>query len=496
MTTQPDAGLSLLSLTEMYRADRLAMDAGIAGIDLMERAGGAVAEAVMAREKSGPVLVLCGPGNNGGDGFVAARWLAAAGWPVTLALLGGRDKLKGDAAHHADLWEDDVQSLDAVSLEGIEVVIDALFGAGLQRPLEGAALEIVHKLNASGLPVYAVDVPSGLAGDSGAVLGEAAVRAKATITFFRRKTGHLLLPGRGLCGEIEVADIGIPDDVLREIQPLCHRNAPELWRELIPQRGAESHKYHFGHALISVGQEVAGAGILAGRAALRVGAGLVTLATAPDVWAACISALPTAICRRVRGEADFVALLSDRRLNAVLIGPGAGVGETTRRRVAAAAEEGRHLVLDADALTSFADRPDDLFCLAADRKVLTPHDGEFARLFPDLHGDKLTRARDAAVRASAVVLLKGADTVIAAPDGQAVICDNAPPWLATAGAGDVLSGLVVGLLAQGLPCLEAAAAGAWFHGAAASRFGPGMIAEDLPESLPQVFAAEITRATS
>ncbi len=496
MTVSPDAGLSLLSLAEMYRADRLAVEAGVAGVALMERAGGAVADAVMAREQPGPVLVLCGPGNNGGDGFVAARHLTTAGWPVTLALLGARDKLKGDAAHHANLWEGDVQPLEAASLEGIEVVIDALFGAGLQRPLEGTALEIVRQLNASGLPVYAVDVPSGLAGDSGAVLGEAAVRAKTTITFFRRKTGHLLLPGRGLCGETVVADIGIPDDVLGEIKPLCHRNAPELWRDLIPRRRADSHKYHFGHALISVGQEVAGAGMLAGRAALRVGAGLVTLATPPDVWGPCVSALPTAICRRVRGEADFGALLADRRLNAVLIGPGAGVDETTRRRVAAAAGEGRRLVLDADALTSFADRPEDLFALAAERKVLTPHEGEFARVFPDLRGDKLTRARDAAAQASAVVLLKGADTVIAGPDGRAVICDNAPPWLATAGAGDVLSGLIVGLLAQGVPDFEAAAAGAWLHGAAACRFGPGMIAEDLPESLPQVFATKIAPATS
>jgi NAD(P)H-hydrate epimerase len=495
MTAPPDAGLSLLSLAEMYRADRLAMEAGVAGVELMERAGGAVADAVLAREQRGPVLVLCGPGNNGGDGFVAARLLAAAGWPVTLALLGTREKLKGDAAHHADLWDGDAEPLEAVSLEGVEVVIDALFGAGLQRPLEGAALDVVRRLNASGLPVYAVDVPSGLGGDSGDILGDTAVQAKVTITFFRLKTGHLLLPGRSLCGEIVVADIGIPDAVLSEIEPRCHRNAPELWRVLIPRREAESHKYHFGHALISVGQEVAGAGILAGRAALRVGAGLVSLATAPDVWGPCVGALPTAICRRVRGEADFEALLRDRRLNAVLIGPGAGIGETTRRRVTAAAGEGRHLVLDADALTSFADRPDDLFALAAERKILTPHEGEFARVFPDLSGDKLSRAREAAARASAVVLLKGADTVIAAPSGQAVICDNAPPWLATAGAGDVLSGLILGLLAQGMPCFEAAAAGAWIHGAAASRFGPGMIAEDLPAALPRVLGAEDMIAT-
>ena len=493
---QPEAGLSLLSVAEMYRADRLAMEGGVAGVELMERAGRAVAEAVMARETPGKTLVVCGPGNNGGDGFVAARYLASAGWPVTLALLGRREKLNGDAAHHANLWEGEIHPLEAAPLDDAEIVIDALFGAGLQRPLEGAALDCVRQVNARGLPAYGVDVPSGLSGDSGAVLGETALRAKATITFFRMKPGHLLLPGRQLCGEVVVADIGIPAGVLDEIGPLCQRNAPDLWWDLIPVRRADSHKYHFGHTLISVGDEVAGAAMLAGRAALRVGAGLVTLATPPEAWGPCVGALPTAICRRVAAEADFAALLSDRRINAVLIGPGSGVGEKTRRRVGDAAGDGRRLVLDADALTSFAENPDVLFPLAVDRKILTPHEGEFARLFADLSGDKLTRARDAAARASAVVLLKGADTVIAEPSGRAVICDNAPPWLATAGAGDVLSGLAAGLLAQGLPCFEAAAAAAWIHGAAAAQFGPGMIAEDLPDALPSVLATERSRATS
>ena len=498
----PRNALCALSTKEMYRADAAAMAAGVPGHTLMENAGRAVARAIQDRFDPGPVLVLCGPGNNGGDGFVAARHLKAAGWPVRLVLLGARNGLKGDAAHHAALWDGPVEALDEAGvpdlLKDAAVVVDALFGAGLARPLEGAARAVVLALRDRGMPVVAVDVPSGVSGDSGAVLGEAAVRAALTITFFRKKPGHLLLPGRILCGEILIADIDIPDRVLDEIAPQTFENGPALWRQSYPWRHPGSHKYDFGHAVVLGGAAMTGAGRLAALAALRVGAGLVSIACPREALPIYAAAGPSLITVPVDSEAEFAALLADPRRNAVLVGPGLGVGGQTRRLALMALGHGRAVVLDADALTSFQNTPADLFKAVSDTAagpcVLTPHDGEFARLFPDLSGDRLARARAAAKASGAVVLLKGADTVIAAPDGRAAINTNAPPALATAGTGDVLAGLAVGLLTQGqkatgFGAFEAACAAAWLHGAAGAALGPGLIAEDLPGALPSVLHA-------
>ena len=495
----------LLSVEEMYRADAAAVAAGVSGVALMEKAGAAVAAAARDGWPGRPVLVLCGPGNNGGDGFVAARVLSEAGAAVRLALIGSRDGLQGDAAAHAARWSGAMEGLaddaDQVGslLEGTPLVIDALFGAGLTRPLEGAARRAAEAVRARALPVVAVDVPSGLSGDSGAVLGEVVFRAERTVTFFRKKPGHLLLPGRELCGAVTVADIGIPPGVLAEIDPATWENGPALWASRFPRRGPADHKYRFGHAVISGGGEMTGAARLAARAALRVGAGLVTAACprpALPIYALSTASLITA---PLDAADDFARLLSDPRKNAVLVGPGNGVtGETGQKALAALATQ-RAVVLDADALSVFADRPGALFAAIQGPAVLTPHEGEFARLFPDLGGDKLggdklSRARAAARASGAVILLKGADSVIAAPDGRAAINANAPPELATAGSGDVLAGLCVGLLAQGLAAFDAAAAAAWIQGAAASGFGPGLIAEDLPDRVPGAVVT-ITRQT-
>jgi NAD(P)H-hydrate epimerase len=484
----------LLTVAEMARADEAAVAAEVPGAELMENAGRAVAEAVLARRPAGPAMVLCGPGNNGGDGFVAARHLAAAGWPVRLALLGGRDRLEGDAAHHAALWDGPVEALTGDSATGLpdaaKVVIDALFGAGLSRPLEGAARRVVEVLDPGQALVAAVDVPSGVSGDSGAILGEVAVQAALTVTFFRKKPGHLLLPGRLRCGEVILADIGIPDRVLAEIAPQTFENGTGLWGGGYPWRGLGDHKYDFGHALVLGGPVMTGAGRLAARAALRVGAGLVTVACPPEVLAIYARATPSAMTVPIADEAEFGALLADARKNVVLIGPGNGVGPETRARGLAALGAGKMVVLDADALTSFQDRPEALFEVTQGSCVLTPHEGEFRRLFPDLEGGKLARARAAAARSGAVVLIKGADSVIAAaPDGRAAINTNAPPELATAGTGDVLAGLVAGLLAQGMSAFDAACAAAWLHGEAGTACGPGLIAEDLCEALPGVLRA-------
>ncbi len=479
---------AVLSVEETYRADAAATEAGVPGAELMENAGRAVAEAVRARWPPRPVLVLCGPGNNGGDGFVTARHLAEAGWPVRLALLGDRDRLKGDAAHHAALWQGDTLALSPALLQDGELVIDALFGAGLSRPLDGAARDVITAMGNGGGPVVAVDVPSGLSGDSGAVLGEALCPADLTVTFFRKKPGHLLLPGRSVCGELVVADIGMPDSVLGQAPPTTFENQPALWARGYPWRGPDDHKYRFGHAVVAGGATVTGAARLAARAALRVGAGLVTLACPREALSIYALAMPSVITAPLETAGDFDDLLSDPRKNAVLLGPGNGVTEETRGRVLATLGAGKRTVLDADALTVFEADPAALFAAIEGAAVLTPHEGEFARLFPDLAnaGSRLARARAAAAASGAVVLLKGADTVIAAPDGRAAINANAPPELATAGAGDVLAGLVVGLLAQGMSAFEAACAACWLHGEAATRVGPGLIAEDLSEALPLV----------
>ena len=494
----PSAPHALLTVAEMARADALAIAGGVSGIVLMEAAGAAIAAAIRATWAPRPLLALCGPGNNGGDGFVVARLLAEAGWPVRLALLGERAALRGDAALAAARWSGPVEPLasifDRPPGEGEPLVVDALFGAGLSRPLEGAALAAVEAVNGQGWPVVAVDVPSGVDGDSGAVLG-AAFRAALTVSFFRRKPGHLLLPGRELCGRLVLADIGIPAAVLGEIRPAAAANHPDLWLSCWPEPGSDAHKYRRGHALIHGGGRITGAARLAARAALRVGAGLVSLACPPEAELVYRLAAAALLVEPVADEAAFAALLAGGRRSAVLLGPGNGVSPALRDRVLMALAAGLPAVLDADALTVFAADPETLFAALSPRCLLTPHEGEFARLFGQgefarLFGDvpaaggKLARARAAAARSGAVVLLKGADTVVAAPDGRAIVNHNGSPYLATAGSGDVLAGLAVGLIAQGLPAFEAAAAAAWLHGAAGAALGPGLIADDLPEALP------------
>ncbi|MBT9287937.1 NAD(P)H-hydrate dehydratase [Prosthecodimorpha staleyi] len=498
----------LLTPAEMSRADRLTIDAGTPGIRLMERAGRAVADATAFRHVLGTrVLVLCGPGNNGGDGFVAARILAERGYAVRLALLGDRSRLSGDAALAAAAWRGATEPLDGDGvvpmLAQAGVVVDALFGAGLARTLEGEARRVVEAVDRSGRPVVAVDLPSGIDGRTGAVCG-AALHAQTTVTFFRRKPGHLLMPGRAHCGTVITADIGIPDWTLREIGPALRQNCPALWLDRLPAPRLGDHKYSRGHALVLSGPALrTGAARLSAEAALRAGAGLVTL-VAPEAAAAIAATHLTAVMIEAFADAaGFAALLADPRRNAVVLGPAAGVGEGTRALVAAALAGRAGLVLDADALTSFADAPETLFDRVRGRPapvILTPHEGEFARLFPDLAeravGDrpKTERAVAAARRSGAIVVLKGTDTVVAAPDGRAAINDNAPPDLATAGSGDVLAGIAGGLLARGLPGYEAAAAAVWLHGECGRRAGPGLIAEDLAAELKPVLADLYRRA--
>ena len=474
---------ALLDVNQMTEADRLSVAAGIPVTELMSNAGAAVARAIEQRWSARPVTVLCGPGNNGGDGFVTARLLAETGWRVRVALLGSREQLIGAARCHADCWHGTVEPLTPAVLEGAELIVDAIFGAGLSRPLQGAAADTLAAAALIKIPIVAVDVPSGLMGDTGEVLG--AVPAVLTVTFFRKKPAHVLLPGRLFCGEIVVANIGTPTTILAQLALNTFENDPGIWIAALPRPHEGDNKYSRGHALISGGYPVTGAARMAAHAAARAGAGLTTIAVPEIALPIYAAALTSIMVKPIKAAEEFEYLLGDRRFSGFLIGPGAGVSEETRNRALAMLRSGRPTVLDADAITVFQDDPQSLFQAITGQCILTPHEGEFSRLF-DPGGDKLTRTRAAAYRSGAIVLLKGGDTVIAAPDGRAIINTNAPPTLATAGAGDVLSGILLGLLAQGMDPFLAAAAAVWLHGAAATKFGPGLIAEDLADLLPGV----------
>ena len=474
---------ALFSVAQMQEADRLTIAAGTPGVVLMQRAGEAVAQEIERRFLPRPVSILCGPGNNGGDGFVVAAVLARSGWPVRVALLGAMQALPGDALHHARLWRGGVETLAPGAVADAGLVVDAVFGSGLNRHLGAAVLETLAHARRRRIPIVAVDIPSGIRGDSGEDFGAAA--ATCTVTFVRKKPGHLLLPGREACGEVVVADIGMPQALLDSLGIDTWENTPRLWHSKLPQHDSGGNKYGRGHALLYGGYPLTGAARMAARAAARSGAGLTTVAVPNNAFGIYAAALTSIMVQPLVADADFDRLLEDPRYSAFSIGPGAGVNDATRVRALSMLRTRKPVVLDADAITVFAGRNAELFADIRGPCVLTPHDGEFKRLF-DPSGDKLTRARRAARASGAVIVLKGADTVVAAPDGRAVINSNAPPVLATAGSGDVLGGFILGLLAQGMDAFPAAAAGVWMHGAAAADFGAGLLAEDLPDLLPQV----------
>jgi NAD(P)H-hydrate epimerase len=492
MSFVPD--LAVLSVAEMYAADNAAASAGIPSLTLMENAGTALYQAVAARWPRGHAVILCGPGNNGGDGYVVARLLRDAGWSVRVACSG--PATQADAKANESRWRatgGETVALNPAALEGAGVVVDALFGAGLSRALPPDIRAVIARINRDRIPCLAVDVPSGVMGDTGEVLGggeDGAPQCAATVTFFRPKPAHLLFPGRALCGDLTVADIGIPAAVLETIRPATCQNTPALWQ--LPRPGWNDHKYTRGHAIVIGGAKMTGAARLAARAARRAGAGLLTLAV-PSEAVSIYAGSEVGAFVEARGT-DLEATFADRRRNCILIGPGCGVGAETRAMVLACLATEKAVVLDADALTSFEQSPDHLFKAIQARRaatVLTPHGGEFARLFGTAAGGgpvegKLARARAAALASGAIVVFKGPDTVVADPAGRAAIASNAPPWLATGGSGDVLAGIILGLLAQSCDGWTAATAGVWLHGAAGTMAGRGLIAEDLPEVLPKI----------
>ncbi|WP_313530365.1 NAD(P)H-hydrate dehydratase [Shinella sp.] len=477
---------------DMGHIDRAAAASGLSSYGLMERAGQAVA-AVALRRYPGALrfAVLCGPGNNGGDGYVAARALMDTGAAVTVHALGDPTTLTGDAAIAFAAFQGRVAPLSDYAPRTGDVVIDALFGAGLSRNVPDAVERVIDAVRKSAVAVLAVDLPSGVDGRTGQVRG-AAFEAEATITFLCRKPGHLLLPGKDRTGALEIFDIGIPGRLLAQHGDHMRLNRPAIWRMAQPAQTGAIHKYVRGHLAVFSGPPVAtGAARLSAAAGLRAGAGLVTVLSPQEAVPVNATHLTAVMLKVIDDERDLAILLEDERLKTFVLGPGFGDRNKARRYVSLLAEQGRQLVLDADGISAFREDPEalsSLFAAGVPRLVLTPHDGEFARLFPDLASDatlsKIDRARKAAARSNGIVILKGADTVIAAPDGRILVNDNAPPWLATAGSGDVLAGIVGAHLAQGMPAFEAAASAVWRHGKAGQIAGEGLTAEDLSAAIP------------
>ena len=554
----------LLTAAQMRAIEQAAIESGdVTGLELMERAGQGVVEAIFAEwpelaEQRGPApssigrsdqwrnqerppeysgneeerraVVLCGPGNNGGDGFVVARLLKARGWAVEVFLYGDPDRLPPDAKVNYQQWAElgailnwDVQHIGASSAD---LFIDAVFGAGLARAPDAEVMEPLTKLYAEGRTygrMVAVDAPTGLCMDSGRALSAefGAVWSWLTVTFHRARLGHVIQDGPDYCGKIRVADIGLGDfgiggrsrGALAGLHGLDEKGRglgrfvvglaekPEL-NPYLPKAGNE-HKYSHGHAVVlSGGHSKTGAARMAARGALRIVAGLVTLGSPRSAMFENAAQLTAIMLHQMDGVHGLDELLEDGRINALCLGPGLGRGADTQTLVLSALKSGRATVLDADALTRFERRPEVLFEALHENCVLTPHGGEFQKLFPDLAEklaepaaqgpaySKVDAAREAAARAGCVVLFKGADTVIAAPDGRCAVNSahygRAAPWLATAGSGDVLAGFITGLMARGFDAMAAAKTGAWLHVECARRFGPGLIAEDLPEQLPAV----------
>lgn len=486
----------ILTTSQMRAADEATIASGVAGAVLMERAGAAVVDFIKEHIQGKKAVVLVGPGNNGGDGFVIARLLSEQGWQVDLVSLIPKSGFKDDAALMADKWAGPVLLPAGVQMENADVIVDALFGTGLQRPVEGEAATLIELANGAAAYRVAVDIPSGISGDDGQIAG-VAFKADATISFAALKPGHLLIPGRSHCGMTQVADIGI-DIEAAEPKPFIRKNTPAFFNQYLSPKNAQNHKYDHGHALILGGHRWAsGASRLCADAALRVGAGLVTVLAQEsdcDLYAAHLTSV---MLKAMGSYQDVAEEFSHPKATALCLGPGAGMTDALKTCVLDVLAVGKPVILDADALSVFESEPSRLFEAIQGPAILTPHMGEFKRLFPDLLGlPKTMQALEAARRSNAGIVLKGADTVIAAPDGRIAINCNAPHWLATAGSGDVLAGLVTGLAARAVPIFEAACAAVWLHGEIGQLAGEGLIAEDMRFFISKAFQRLSTVALS
>jgi ADP-dependent NAD(P)H-hydrate dehydratase / NAD(P)H-hydrate epimerase len=476
--------MELVTPAEMKHVEALAPAHGVSLRMLMENAGRAVAAEIIARYPQRPVTVLCGPGNNGGDGFVIARLLNDLGWPVTLHLLGERAKLKGDALAMSKLWSHPIKSMDDDFAGAL--IVDAIFGIGLKRDFPEA---LANRINSFGTDVVSVDIPSGVDALSGAIKG-AAVKADLTVTFYRQKPGHVIWPGRAHCGEIVTSEIGLPESATSQIASKLWINAPPL----LPLPERDAHKYSRGGAVIWSGDALhSGASRLAAWAAQGAGAGIVCLAGPRDGLMVHAHHVSSILLHEIKETSDIENLLGGKKYSACCFGPASGTTDAHRRIAMGMIASGKKIVLDADAFTLFAGNRDMAFRMMKQfddtRAVLTPHSGEFERLFPDLaegYTAAIDRARAAAEMTGAVVVLKGPSTIIAAPSGETALQAEAPSKLATAGSGDVLAGLITGLMAQGVSPFEAAQSAVWLHADAARKIPhQAMTAEELVQAITQ-----------
>lgn len=508
----------VIDTTQMYAADAITIDKGISGIELITTAAQAVSKSIISKYRFKNVVVVCGSGNNGSDGFAVASILLNAGYTVTVVFTGDeRDfyNLSGDTKIAAMEWRGETLFANTdTTFDNADLIVDAMLGAGINRAPSARYAMLITLINKAKKTVISIDLPTGVCGDTGKIFASA-VNANMTVTFFRKKPAHLLLPGKEHCGELVLCDIGIDASVLLDLKPVLYENNPALWLDRYPFPDAKTHKYKRGHALVMSGERyTTGAARLAAAAALRIGAGVVTLGSPTNAMDVNAMHLTEIMQVEIDDETTLSTLLQDRRFKSFTLGPGLGYGERAISYVCAALEVNRSsacaIVLDADALSSFEQNPDVLFnAIKTSNKpvVMTPHTGEFLRLFnmtarsldTEL-SSKVELTKQASAKSGAIIVYKGHDTVIACPDGTAVVNTNAPSWLATAGSGDVLAGTICGLLGQGLALEESnhqdsiltafhlTCAAVWIHAQAANLFGIGLIAGDIHRTYPQVLS--------
>jgi hydroxyethylthiazole kinase-like uncharacterized protein yjeF len=471
--------MEILSSTQMSKADSETIKSGIQGLFLMENAGKSVSDFIKSKYNKQKTLVLCGPGNNGGDGFVVARHLKESGWDVKISSLIDKNSYKNDALVMAKRWNDFIIPFEEISVGDYSLIIDAIFGIGLSKEISGTIASVINEVNNKNIDTISIDIPSGIDSNNGAILGTA-FKSKYTITFARKKIGHTIYPGKDNCGEVIISDIGIKDNFIKSN---IFENTPELWINDFPFPKPQQHKYDRGHSIIVGGNvESAGAATLSAISALKTGSGLVTVACPPSALLVYASKLTAVMNKPIDSVNSFSSFIDDKRVTSVLIGPGNGVTKTTKEYVLEALKLKKNCVFDADALNVFQDKPEELFKSIYSDVILTPHEGEFHRLFA-LEGNKIDRAIQAAKISNCIIVLKGSDTIIAAPNGKVAVNTNAPASLATAGSGDCLAGIITALLANKVDAFKAACIGVWLHSESANLAGPGMTAEDILENI-------------
>ncbi len=483
---------ALLSINQMYQADYETSQNGVSSWQLMKNAGkqiGKLSLKILRKNKNKRILILCGPGNNGGDGYIAAKYLQENNIKVDVFSFKKPKELKGDAKKAFDLWDNIVYNkLHKKKMSRYSLIIDSLFGAGISRPLNLKLQKIASWCEELSLNVLSVDMPSGINGDTGMPIGQTVFKANHTITFFRAKTGHKLFPGKEFCGQLHISQIGIKSKQLKNINVNVYNNEANLWKKMIPRRRWNKNKYDYGHAVIFSG-EMTGATKLASLSCLRAGAGLVTIMSPKKYEMAYRLFNPSLMILSSKFESENTKnFLSDKRINALAYGFGSVPSVETKKQTLEILKLNKPTVLDAGSLTSFSSKPEILYKSCHTKTILTPHSGEFERIFPQLRNiTKLKSCQKASQLTNSVIVLKGADTIIAEPSGNTIICSEPfSPWLATAGTGDVLSGLIASMLAQGLDCFHAAAAGVWIHNSAGKKIGPGLISNDLVKKLKQI----------